>query len=77
MSVEQLPIFTPEARAFWETIPADVRPKLLSNVFCVHCRDEVTIINFSGRVERGDLILVGKCSVCGEGVARVIEGPDG
>lgn len=77
MSVEQLPSFASAARTFWESIPADIRPKLLSNVYCVHCGDEVTITNFNGRVEGGDLILVGKCSVCGEGVARVIEGPDG
>ena len=77
MSVEQLPTFTPAARTFSESIPDDVRPQLLSNVFCVHCGDEVTITNFSGREEGGDLILVGKCSDCGEDVARVIEGPDG
>jgi hypothetical protein len=32
MTVEQLPNFTPDARKRWETIPADVRPKLLANV---------------------------------------------
>ena len=77
MNVEQLPSFTPAARAFWESIPVEVRPKLLANVYCVHCGDEVTITNFNASVEGRDLILIGHCSDCGEGVARVIEGPDG
>ena len=74
MSIEQLPEFTANARRFWETIPADVRPKLLANVYCGHCGDEVTITNFRGKIEGGDLVLLGKCSECDGDVARVIEG---
>ena len=32
-----------------------------------------TITNFTGRVERGDLVLKGTCSTCGGDVARLIE----
>ena len=74
MSVEQLPNFTPDARKHWESVPADVRPKLLANVWCGKCRDAVTIKNFSGAMKGADLLLVGKCSVCQGDVARVIEG---
>ena len=74
MSVEQLPDFTPEARKFWELIPAETRHKLLANVWCGDCRDTVTIRNFSGRMTGSDLLLVGSCSVCKGHVARVIEG---
>jgi hypothetical protein len=35
----------------------------------------VTITNFSGTINRGDLLLVGKCAECHGDVARVIEGP--
>ena len=51
MSVEQLPDFTPAARHRWETIPADIRPKLLANDYFVHCEKETTITNFKGTMQ--------------------------
>jgi hypothetical protein len=74
MSVEQFPDFAPDARQLWESIPADVRPQLLVNVFCGHCEEEATITNFSGTMDGADLVLIGKCSECDGDVARVIEG---
>jgi len=74
MGVELLPDFIPPARQCWESIPAHIRKQLLSNVWCGHCRHETTITNFSGTIERGDLLLVGKCAECHGDVARVIEG---
>lgn len=73
MGVESFPDFTPPARKRWDSIPADSRQRLLSNVWCGHCRHETTIINFSGTIKGGDLLLVGKCAECGDDVARVIE----
>ncbi len=74
MDVESFPDFTPPARRRWESIPADIRQRLLSNVWCVHCGHETTITNFSGTIKGGDLLLVGKCAECHGNVARVIEG---
>jgi len=74
MAVESLPTFTEPARQRWESIPADIRQRLLANVWCVHCRHEVTITNFSGVIKRADLLLVGKCAECRGDVARVVEG---
>ena len=73
-TVESLPTFTQSARQRWETIPADIRQRLLSNVWCGHCRHETTITNFSGTIKGGDLLLVGQCAECHGDVARVIEG---
>lgn len=73
MTVESLPDFTSAARQRWESIPADTRQRLLSNVWCGRCRHEVTMTNFSGTIKGGDLLLVGKCAECHEDVARVIE----
>ena len=73
MEVETLPNFTAPARHRWEAIPADIRQLLLANVWCGQCRDTVIITNFSGTLERADLVLVGKCALCGGDVARVIE----
>ena len=73
MPIESLPTFTKPARDRWESIPADIRQRLLSNVWCGHCRFETTISNFSGAIKCGDLLLVGKCAECRSDVARVIK----
>ena len=74
MGVESLPNFTPPARQRWESLPVQIRQRLLANVWCGQCRHEVTITNFSGIIKGGDLLLVGKCAECHSDVARVIEG---
>ncbi|WP_280190722.1 hypothetical protein [Delftia sp. PS-11] len=73
IGVESFPSFTKPARQRWESIPADIRKRLQSNVWCGHCRHETTITNFSGTIKGGDLLLVGKCAECRSDVARVIE----
>ena len=74
MTVESLPAFTAPARQRWESIPADIRQRLLSNVWCGRCRRESTNTNFTGTIKGGDLLLVGKCGECRGDVARVIDG---
>jgi hypothetical protein len=66
--------FSPKAAAFWAKVPDDVKPKLLDNVYCGHCRGGVTITRFSGTVKSGDLLLQGSCAICGHEVARLVEG---
>jgi hypothetical protein len=73
MSIDQLPSFTAPARQRWDAIPARIRSQLLSNVWCSHCRNEVSIKNFTGTMEGADLLLVGQCAACDGEVARVIE----
>jgi DNA-binding phage protein len=72
--VESLPTFSKPARQRWESIPAHVRQRLLSNVWCSHCGHEVTITDFSGTMKGRGLLLVGRCADCRSEVARVIEG---
>lgn len=38
-------------------VPADIRQRLLSNVWCGQCRHETTITNFIGTLKGGDLLL--------------------
>ncbi len=66
--------FTPQALKQWEAIPGETRQRLLRNVWCAYCSKEVTITHFTGRIQRGALILNGRCSKCQGEVARVIEG---
>ena len=72
--VEPFPNLTKPARQRWESIPPDIRQRLLSNVWCSHCGHETTITNFTGTLKGGDLLMVGKCAECRSDVARVIEG---
>ena len=66
--------FTLQARELWERIPENIRGKLLANVWCVTCHSVTTITDYAGSVEKGDLILTGKCKQCGNDVARLMEG---
>jgi hypothetical protein len=57
MDVKSFPNFTHAARQCWESIPADIRHRLLSNVWCGRCRHETTITNFSGTTKTNDMLL--------------------
>jgi hypothetical protein len=65
--------FTPKAKKIWESIPGNIRLKILNNVYCVRCRDTAGVGNFTGKIEKGTLLLRGVCTRCGGEVARVIE----
>lgn len=66
--------FTPTAQEFWSSLNPQMRIRLMNNVFYVSCKGETGIGNVSGSVKRGDLILKGICTKCGESVVRLIEG---
>ena len=65
--------FTPKAKKIWQSIPGDIRLKILNNVYCVQCKDMTGIGNITGKIEKGMLVLRGVCTRCGGEVARVIE----
>ena len=64
---------TPAAEKRWRSLSAKQQFQLLNNVWCVTCTKVTTIVNFSGHLEHGDLVLEGQCERCGGSVARVIE----
>ena len=72
--VESLPTFTKPARQRWESIPAHVGQRLLSNVWGGHCGHEAAITDISATMKGRDLLLAGRCADCRSEVARVIEG---
>ena len=74
MTESKLPSFSPKVSLFWAAIPVEIKQKILANVYCSHCRGAVTIVNFTGAVKGGDLVLRGSCAVCGHEVARLVEG---
>jgi hypothetical protein len=65
--------FTPKAEFLWFSIPEPQREMLLRNVWCGHCRTAVEIVDYTGREVRGDVLLEGRCKVCGGGVGRHVE----
>ena len=65
--------FSLDAKRLWDTVPPFYKTQILNNVWCSHCSKVTTIVHFTGKVERGDLILEGKCERCGGQVARLIE----
>lgn len=66
--------FTPQAQWFWHNIPEHIQVKIIGAVWCSHCGESTTIVNFKGNIKQGDLILRGECLRCGGAVARLIEG---
>lgn len=66
--------FTPQGQWFWDSIPEEHQVRTLGAVWCSHCRQKTTIVNFKGNIKQGDLILRGECIRCGGAVARLIEG---
>ena len=65
--------FTPRANNIWRAIPGDTQLKILNTVWCTRCRGMSGITHITARVAAGLLVLIGKCSRCGNDVARVRE----
>jgi hypothetical protein len=65
--------FSSTALKRWDQLSPQIKAMLLGNVWCKSCRTEVCIIVESGRIEKKDLILSGRCAECGGKVARLIE----
>ena len=65
--------FTPKAKQIWESIPGNIRVKILNNVWCVSCASNRGLGKVSGKIEKGMLILRGVCTRCGGEVARGVE----
>lgn len=66
--------FTEAAHEHWMAIAPENRAKLLANVWCAHCGQGTTIVDYGGAFEPDVLVLRGKCAKCGGQVARVLEG---
>ena len=62
-----------EALKIWMELPADIRSKILSNVWCPDCKI-TTICDYSTEFDGGFVVLRGFCATCGHKVARVLEG---
>ena len=66
------PDMAKEALELWQSLPADTRRMLLSNVWCGECRKAVTIVDYHAEL-KGVVVLQGFFGTCGHKVARVID----
>ncbi len=71
---EQIKIYSRGGFALGRNISSDstAHPEYC---LCAKCNTFVKIVEYSGTVEHGDLILDGTCAVCGHTAARVVEMP--
>jgi len=65
--------FTTEAALLWDGLPIEMQKRILKNAVCAKCNIFVEIVNYTGKVENGDLVLDGSCGFCGHAAARVVE----
>ena len=65
--------FTPKALLLWSIVPREARARIVKAVFCTRCRGSVEMVEYYGIEKNGDVLLTGKCKVCGHEVVRVVE----
>lgn len=74
MTTDSIPNFADDpAVKLWARVPDHGKRLILENVWCTHCETGVSIVDYTGSIVGCDLLLSGKCAVCGGDVARVVE----
>jgi DNA invertase Pin-like site-specific DNA recombinase len=68
-----LPTFTAAAQRLWTRLPQPIQRKVLDHVWCSTCGKTTTMVQYSGQVREGDLLLTGLCAACGNKVVRLLE----
>ncbi|MCA9973731.1 MAG: plasmid pRiA4b ORF-3 family protein, partial [Anaerolineales bacterium] len=67
------PSFTPKAAEQWALIPKKAQQQLLTSTYCPHCQGTTTLVDYSGRYVKGDVLLEGRCGRCGQHTKRLVE----
>ena len=71
--IENINEFSATAAMNWMQLSDHTREQILSTVWCSRCCVEVRITAYSGALRSGELLLVGKCSICRNDVAKTID----
>jgi thiol-disulfide isomerase/thioredoxin len=66
-------VFSLKAELLWKSVPVQAREAILSEVWCGRCRKGVPIVDYFGKEVGGDVVLEGRCGVCGGRVGRHVE----
>lgn len=75
LEVENISDFSAPAARKWTQLSDSTRDRILSTIWCARCCDDVRITAYSGAIRCGDLLLVGKCSICRNDIAKTIVFP--
>jgi hypothetical protein len=74
MSTESVPPkFTAPAARIWNAISPGDQQTLVSAAWCSNCHQEVTIVDYSGSIKAGHVLLRGTCSSCDAAAYRFVE----
>jgi hypothetical protein len=52
---------TPQALLSWAVLPPEAKVRILKNVFCIHGKTSVEIVDYKGTENGGNVILTGRC----------------
>lgn len=63
---------TRPAKPIWDGIPEVYKKAILLSAWCDNCDEGTLLVDFHGRVVRGDLLLEGRCAQCGEPVELLV-----
>ena len=66
-------IFSLKAELLWSAVPPQAKEEILRAVWCGQCRSATPMVDYTGKEVGGDVVLEGRCGVCGGRVARVVE----
>lgn len=68
---KEFPLTLPQLKTIWGKDWDFFVEEIIPNCFCQTCKEVVTIVDFKIVVnDFNDVILRGKCAVCGDGVNR-------
>lgn len=71
---KKFPLTLPQLKTIWGNDWDFFVEKIIPNCFCHTCSDEVTIVDYKIVVnDLNDIILMGKCAICGNPVNRYTE----
>lgn len=61
------------AERLWRSIPKEMQKRVLHNVWCGKCSTTREMVDYKLLVRQDMVVLEGKCGICGDNCARVIE----
>jgi len=47
--------------------------ELLKNIYCMHCRKTVPIVDYDAWPDQGGIVVKGKCGLCGNELSRFVD----
>jgi len=62
-----------KAMKMWNELPDDFRKRVIENEYCITCRSDTSIVDYSITDDKGNILIKGKCAKCGSILIRVVD----